>query len=87
MMKPKVKKPSKKEQQEAQSWPVWEKEESTFPWEYTVQEVCLILDGNAIVQTEEGNVEFGAGDYVIFPKGLKCTWEIKKKIRKHYTFG
>jgi len=87
MMKPKVKKPSKKEQEEAQSWPVWEKEESTFPWEYTVQEVCLILDGNAIVQTEEGNVEFGAGDYVIFPKGLKCTWEIKKKIRKHYTFG
>lgn len=87
MMKPKVKKPSKKEQEEAQSWPVWEKEESTFPWEYTVQEVCLILDGNAVVQTEEGNVEFGAGDYVIFPKGLKCTWEIKKKIRKHYTFG
>lgn len=86
-MKPKVKKPSKKEQEEAQSWPVWEKEESTFPWEYTVQEVCLILDGNAVVQTEEGNVEFGAGDYVVFPKGLKCTWEIKKKIRKHYTFG
>ena len=86
-MKPKVKKPSKKEQQEAQSWPVWEKEESTFPWEYTVQEICLILDGNAVVQTEEGNVEFGAGDYVIFPKGLKCTWEIKKKIRKHYNFG
>ena len=87
MMKPKVKKPSKKEQEEAQSWPVWEKEESTFPWEYTVQEVCLILDGNAVVQTEEGNVEFGAGDYVVFPKGQKCTWEIKKKIRKHYTFG
>ena len=87
MMKPKVKKPSKKEQQEAQSWPVWEKEESTFPWEYTVQEICLILDGNAVVQTEEGDVEFSAGDYVIFPKGLKCTWEIKKKIRKHYTFG
>ena len=87
MMKPKVKKPSKKEQQEAQSWPVWEKEESTFPWEYTVQEICLILDGNAVVQTEEGNVEFSAGDYVIFPKGLKCTWEIKKKIRKHYNFG
>lgn len=87
MMKPKVKKPSKKEQEEAQSWPVWEKEESTFPWEYTVQEVCLILDGNAVVQTEEGNVEFGAGDYVVFPKGLKCTWEIKKKIRKHYNFG
>ena len=87
MMKPKVKKPSRKEQQEAQSWPVWKKEESTFPWEYTVQETCLILDGKAIVLTAEGSIEFGAGDYVVFPKGLKCTWEIKKKIQKLYTFG
>jgi len=35
----------------------------------------------------EGNIEFNAGDYVVFPKGLKCKWEIKKKIRKHYNFG
>jgi len=28
VMKPKVKKPSPKEKQEAQSWPIWEKEES-----------------------------------------------------------
>jgi uncharacterized cupin superfamily protein len=87
MMKPKVKKPSEKEQQEAESWPVWEKGESTFPWEYDVQETCLILEGKAVIQTPEGNVEFSAGDYVVFPKGLKCTWEIKKKIRKHYNFG
>ena len=86
-MNVKVKKPSKKEQQEAESWPVWEKEESRFPWEYGVQETCLILEGKAVIETSEGNVEFGAGNYVVFPKGLKCTWEIKKKIRKHYTFG
>ena len=86
-MKPKVKKPSNKEQQEAESWPVWEKEASKFPWEYDFQETCLILEGKAIIKTSEGNVEFDAGDYVVFPKGLKCTWEIKKKIRKHYTFG
>ena len=86
-MKPKVKKPSNKEQQEAEFWPVWEKEASKFPWEYDVQETCLILEGKAIIKTSEGNVEFGAGDYVVFPKGLKGTWEIKKKLRKHYTFG
>jgi uncharacterized cupin superfamily protein len=87
MMKPKVKKPSEEEKQEAEAWPIWEKEESEFPWEYDVQETCLILEGKAVIQTPEGNVEFGAGDYVVFPKGLKCTWEIKKKIRKHYNFG
>ncbi|TRO47359.1 DUF861 domain-containing protein [Candidatus Bathyarchaeota archaeon] len=86
-MKPKVKKPSEKERQEAGSWPIWEKKESKFPWEYNMQETCLILEGKAIIQTPEGNVEFGAGDYVVFPKGLKCTWEIKQKIRKHYNFG
>jgi uncharacterized cupin superfamily protein len=86
-MKPKVKKPSEEEQQEAESWPIWEKGASKFPWVYDVQETCLILEGNAIVQTPEGIFEFGAGDYVVFPEGLKCTWEIKKKIRKHYNFG
>jgi uncharacterized cupin superfamily protein len=86
-MKPKIKKPSEEEQQEAESWPIWEKEAYKFPWEYDVQETCWILEGKAVVQTPEGIVEFGAGDYVVFPKGMKCTWEIKKKIRKHYNFG
>jgi uncharacterized cupin superfamily protein len=41
-MKPKVKKPTEKERQEAESWPIWEKDESKFPWEYDLQETCLI---------------------------------------------
>jgi uncharacterized cupin superfamily protein len=86
-MKPKVKKPTEEERQKAESCPIWEKEKSAFPWEYDVQETCLILEGEAVIRTQEGNVEFGKGDYVVFPKGLACTWEIKKKIRKHYNFG
>jgi hypothetical protein len=86
-MKPTVKKPTKNEKNEAESWPIWEKEESEFPWEYFDQETCLILEGKAVVKTSEDTIEFGEGDYVVFPKGLKCTWQIKKKIKKHYTFG
>ena len=86
-MKPKVRKPTEKESQEAQSWPIWEKEESEFPWEYFDQETCLILEGNAIVKTPKEIVEFGPGDYVIFPEASKCTWPIKTKIRTHYKFG
>jgi uncharacterized cupin superfamily protein len=52
-MKPKVKKPTEKEQQEAESWPIWEKEECEFPWEYDMQETCLILEGKAVIQTPE----------------------------------
>jgi len=83
-MKPKVRKPTRAEQQEAELWPIWEKEESTFPWEYDEQETCLILEGKAAVKCSEG---FGAGDFVVFPVGLKCSWEIKERIKKHYKFG
>lgn len=86
-MKPNVKKPTENEKQIAELWPIWEKEESTFPWEYDEQETCLILKGKAAVKCPEGTVEFGEGDYVVFPQGLKCTWQIKEKIKKHYKFG
>lgn len=86
-MKIEVKKPTEEERRRAKSWPTWEKEPSTFSWEYDQKEACLILEGRSIVKTDEGNVEFGAGDFVTFPKGLKCTWEIKERIRKHYKLG
>jgi uncharacterized protein len=86
-MKPTVKKPTAKEAKEASSWPLWEKEESTFPWQYDEKETCLILKGKASVKSPDGTAEFGPGDYVIFPEGLTCTWTIKEKITKHYKFG
>jgi uncharacterized protein len=87
-MNPKVKKPTQEEKQEAESWPIWEKEQSDFPWEYDEQETCLILKGKATVTCSDGSsVEFSEGDYVVFPPGLKCTWKITDKISKHYKFG
>ena len=86
-MKPKVRKPTEKEIKEAEIWPIWEKEESEFSWEYDEKETCLILNGKALVHTPQERVEFGKGDFVIFPKGLKCTWKIEQKIKKHYKFG
>ena len=86
-MKIEVRKPTPKESEAARNWSIWEKEESAFPWEYDIKETCLILEGRAEVNSEDGNVEFGDGDYVMFPKGLKCTWKIKERIRKHYKLG
>jgi uncharacterized protein len=31
-------------------------------------------------------VEFGAGDLVVFPKGLSCTWDVLAAIDKYYKF-
>jgi uncharacterized cupin superfamily protein len=46
----------------------------------------LFLEGEVTVKTEEGDYEIKAGDFVTFAKGLKCTWIVKKQVRKHYNF-
>jgi len=86
-MKIEVRKPSQAETQEASSWPIWEKEVSSFPWHYDDKETCLILEGEATVETGGEKASFKGGDYVIFPKGLDCVWRIAKAVRKHYKFG
>jgi uncharacterized cupin superfamily protein len=70
------------------NWPIWEKEASSFPWSYSEKESCLILAGKVTV-TPEGctPVSFGAGDFVVFPAGMSCTWNIIEDVRKHYKFG
>jgi uncharacterized cupin superfamily protein len=69
------------------SWPVWEKEVSKFDWHYDDTEECYLLEGKVVVETEDGNkVEFGKGDFVTFPKGMSCIWDIKSPVKKHYNF-
>jgi uncharacterized cupin superfamily protein len=68
------------------SWPVWTKEISTFDWFYDSEEHCYILEGEIAISTAKGNVSLSPGDYVIFKKGLACTWKISKNVRKHYKF-
>ncbi|MCK4408239.1 MAG: cupin domain-containing protein [Bacteroidales bacterium] len=68
------------------NWPIWEKEVSKFDWEYNGNEECLILDGEVTVETDEGNFKIKPGDFVTFKDGLKCVWDVKKNIRKHYNF-
>ena len=75
-----------KQEREIQNWPIWEKEVSRFDWEYSGDEECLILEGEVDVETEDGKFTIKAGDFVTFKDGLKCVWDIKKNIRKHYNF-
>jgi len=69
------------------SWPVWEKEVSRFDWHYDDIEECYFLEGKVSVETKDGeSVTFGKGDFVIFPKGLTCTWKVTQDVKKHYNF-
>lgn len=84
----KVTKPNPEQIETAKTWPTWEKEPSEFPWEYTSEEQFLVLEGKASVTPDGGEpVSFGAGDYVVMPEGLKCTWKVDEKIVKHYNFA
>ena len=68
-------------------WPIWSCEVSEFDWEYSERESCLLLEGEVEVSGNFETVKFGVGDYVVFPRGLKCRWKIIKHVRKHYSFN
>tara|TARA_B100000131_G_C17616568_1_gene409955 strand:- start:197 stop:451 length:255 start_codon:yes stop_codon:yes gene_type:complete len=82
----KIKIIKKKNLSDFQSWPIWECEPSKFDWTYSDEEHCFIIKGKVTVIGPENTVEITNGDYVIFPKGLSCVWEVHESIKKHYTF-
>lgn len=68
-------------------WPIWKKEESVFDWYYDNTEKCYFLEGDVEVELSNGEkIRIKKGDFVVFPKGLKCRWHINKAVRKHYSF-
>ena len=86
-MKILIRKPTEKEIAEMQTKPVWTCEMSEFDWRYDSEETCLIIEGEVTVNYGSESVSFAAGDYVVFPKGLSCVWQVKKPVRKYYVFA
>jgi uncharacterized cupin superfamily protein len=86
-MKIQVRKPTEREKLEMQKEAIWTCEASEFDWHYDEKETCLILEGEVTVKSKEEEIRFGPGDFVVFPEGLDCRWQVKKPVRKHYKFG
>ena len=84
-----VKKPTQQELDELgiKSWGTWECEKSTFDWTYSDRETAYLFEGKVKVKSALQEVDFGAGDLVVFPKGLSCTWIVEEPVRKVYKFG
>ena len=85
----KIERPTKEQlsQLGISKWPIWTKEVSTFDWQYDEPETCYFLEGEVTVKTDQGSASLKPGDLVTFPKGLACTWQVHKPVRKHYRFG
>lgn len=75
------------EQLHLDKWFPWSCEPSVFNWEYQETEQCYFLKGHVKVWFDNENfVEIKAGDFVEFPKGLKCKWEVIQSVEKLYRF-
>ncbi|XP_058094924.1 uncharacterized protein LOC131240616 [Magnolia sinica] len=70
------------------SWPKWGCPPGKFPLKFDAEETCYLLKGKvrAYPKGSAEFVEFGAGDLVIIPKGLSCTWDVSIAVDKHYKF-
>ena len=64
----------------------WTAEPSKIPWTFEAEETMYLLEGKVKVSVEghEGSFEIGGGDLVVFPKGMKITWEMLETVTKHY---
>ena len=69
-----------------ENWSVWECAPSSFDWHYDSVELAYVYEGKVKVKTADGEVEINAGDFVTFPEGLSCNWNVLEKIRKVYQF-
>jgi hypothetical protein len=78
--------PERLKELEVDSWSPWECEPSSFDWTYDEQETFYVLEGKVKVDTPDGEVHFGEGDLVTFPRGMSCRWHVIETIRKRFTF-
>ena len=86
-MQIKVRKPTKEELAAFIKKPTWGCGVSEFDWHYDDREQCILTEGEVTVEYNGTSVNFGAGDYVVFPAGLSCVWKVTKPVQKHYQFG
>ncbi|XP_044483845.1 uncharacterized protein LOC123209773 [Mangifera indica] len=70
------------------SWPKWGCPPGKYMFKYEAEETCYLLKGKVKVFPKGSSefVELGAGDLVIIPKGISCTWDVSVAIDKHYKF-
>lgn len=64
---------------------LWEREPDTWPFERAYDEVAMILQGSADIETEDGQMlPLRAGDVFVTPKGTKGVWHVHETIVKFF---
>jgi hypothetical protein len=64
---------------------VWVSEPGTWRISYTEDELCVLLEGEAILTDAAGvSRRFGSGDAFVVPAGFVGTWQSIGTVRKYY---
>jgi uncharacterized cupin superfamily protein len=71
------------------AWETWDCDVSKFPWNYAQTESCYILAGQVTVTPADGRppATFGKGDFVTFPAGIPCMWDVTEAVKKHFVLS
>ncbi|XP_021756282.1 uncharacterized protein LOC110721441 [Chenopodium quinoa] len=77
---------SKLDELQVNTWSKWSGQPMKIPWTFEAQETMYLLEGKVKVSVDgqEGSFEIGGGDLVVFPNGMKITWEVLEAVTKHY---
>ncbi|XP_058190567.1 uncharacterized protein LOC131307859 [Rhododendron vialii] len=69
------------------SWPKWGCSPGKYHLKFDAEMTCYLLSGKVKVYPKGSLLaELGAGDLVVIPKGLSCTWDVSVTVDKHYKF-
>jgi hypothetical protein len=63
----------------------WSSEAARHDIQYTMDELCFILEGQVRLTDANGHVEsYGAGDVFLIPAGFTGVWETVEPTKKFY---
>ncbi|MEE2693246.1 MAG: cupin domain-containing protein [Pseudomonadota bacterium] len=63
---------------------LWRCEPMTFDYEFPGDEYIHVLDGSLDVKTDTEIYQLNKGDIVLFHKGIKSVWTIKRSFKKFF---
>lgn len=70
-------------------WVRWGCSPGKYQLKFDAEETCYLVKGKVKAYPKGSTseyVEFGAGDLVVIPKGISCTWDVSVAVDKYYKF-
>jgi uncharacterized cupin superfamily protein len=62
---------------------VWQQDANETNWlDYPIDEFMIVLEGEVVIEEEDRRTTIGAGESFVIPKGLRCRWTQKGRVRK-----